>query len=148
MDMQRRAWFAARLFQKPGASKDKLQAARAMRAAPTNGEAALWNALRRRGLGGWRFRRQHVIAGYVVDFCCAELRLAVEVDGSVHDAQRADDEQRDENLHMLGVEVMRIGNTDVVTRTDAVLHALAVRCETIAERRGFRRRDAGRKPPR
>src|SRR5581483_124837 len=77
---------------RPGAAADKLLFARAMRGAPTRGEAVLWAELRGRGLSGWRFRRQHVIAGYIVDFYCPRLWLAIEVDGSVHDAQRDDDE--------------------------------------------------------
>jgi very-short-patch-repair endonuclease len=53
-----------------------------MRRAPTEAEALLWSALRRRQLGR-KFRRQHVIAGYIVDFYCAALALALEVDGEL-----------------------------------------------------------------
>jgi hypothetical protein len=63
------------VFDKPGAAGDKLALARAMRATPTAAEAALWSALRSRQLGGWKFRRQHVIAGYIVDFYCARCGL-------------------------------------------------------------------------
>jgi len=146
--MRRRAWFATRLFIKPGAYKDKLSDARAMRQAPTDSEAALLEQLRGRRLGGWKFRRQQVIAGYIVDFYCAELELALEVDGAVHDARRADDELRDDDLAALGLHVMRVRNADVLSRLDAVLRAIAIRCESVAEQAGFRRRDGYRTPKR
>jgi very-short-patch-repair endonuclease len=81
-----------------------------MRAMPTAAEAVLWSALRGRRLGGWKFRRQHVIAGYIVDFYCAELWLAVEVDGPVHQGRDIDDRERDEHLASLGADVVRLRN--------------------------------------
>ncbi len=122
------------LFEKPGAAPDKLALARAMRMVPTPAEAALWSSLRDRQLGGWKFRRQHVIAGYIVDFYCAELRVAVEVDGGVHEGRRADDRQRDESLARLGVRVVRFDNVEVLERLDEVLAQLARCCQSIAAR--------------
>jgi very-short-patch-repair endonuclease len=122
------------VFEKPGAAGDKLALARAMRAMPTVAEARLWSALRGRRLG-WKFRRQHVIAGYVVDFYCADLWLAVEVDGGVHEGRRIDDRQRDEHLASLGVRVVRVGNADVLERLDAVVGELAHCCERRALQR-------------
>jgi len=118
---------------RPGAAADKLLFARAMRGAPTRGEAVLWAELRGRGLSGWRFRRQHVIAGYIVDFYCPRLWLAIEVDGSVHDAQRDDDEERDVHMADLGVDVLRVRDEDVLARLDDVLRAISARCEQRAE---------------
>ena len=110
-----------RVFDKPGAAGDKLALARAMRALPTAAEAVLWSALRGRWFGGWKFRRQHVIAGYIVDFYCAQLWLAVEVDGAVHQGRRVDDRERDDHLATLGVRVVRLLNADVLDRLDAVV---------------------------
>jgi very-short-patch-repair endonuclease len=121
------------VLDKPGASGDKLALARAMRAMPTEAEAVLGSALRGRRLGGWKFRRQHVIAGYIVDFDCAELWLAVEVDGAVHEVRRADDHQRDDHLALLGVRVVRLPNADVLERLDAVVARLARCCERRAK---------------
>jgi very-short-patch-repair endonuclease len=121
------------VFEKPGAASDKLALARAMRAMPTAAEARLWSALRDHRLG-WKFRRQHVIAGYIVDFYCAELRLAVEVDGGVHEGQRIDDRQRDDHLQSLGVRVLRLRNADVLERLDSVVAQLAHCCERMARR--------------
>ena len=140
--MRRRAWLATRLFTKPGAFQDKLAEARAMRKAPRGGEAALWIELRERRLGGWKFRRQQVIAGYIVDFYCAELRLAIEVDGAVHDARGAEDEQRDDDLGALGLGVLRVRDADVLARRDGVLRTIAARCESIAQQTGLQRRHA------
>jgi very-short-patch-repair endonuclease len=123
------------VFEKPGAARDKLAVARAMRAVPTAAEATLWSALRGRKLGGWKFRRQHVIAGYVVDFYCAELRLAVEVDGAVHQTRRADDCQREDDLASLGVHVVRLSNTEVLERLEATLGKLARCSESMAQGR-------------
>ena len=131
--MRRRAWLATRLFTRPGAFTDKLEAARAMRKAPTGGEAVLWTYLRGRRLEGWSFRRQHVVAGYIVDFYCAELRLAIEVDGAVHDTRCEEDQKRDSDLGALGLGVLRVRDADVRTQTTHVLRTIVARCERIAE---------------
>jgi very-short-patch-repair endonuclease len=137
--MRRRARFGVRVFEKPGATGEKLGYARAMRATPTAAEAAMWLALRDRWLDGWKFRRQHVIAGYIVDFYCAELWLVVEVDGPVHETRCIDDRERDGDLALLGVRVVRLRNADVLERLDATLQQLAHRCQHIAEQHGIAR---------
>lgn len=124
------------MFDKPGAEAGKLADAKAMRAMPTAAEAVLWAALRGRRLG-WKFRRQHVIAGYIVDFYCAELWLAVEVDGAVHRRQRADDRERDEHLAWLGVRRLRLHNADVLERLGGVRVELTRHCEWIAASLGI-----------
>jgi very-short-patch-repair endonuclease len=58
--------------------------ARKMRTDPTPEEASLWQSLRKCQLGGYKFRRQHVIGAYIVDFYCPQARMVVEVDGKVH----------------------------------------------------------------
>ncbi len=83
-------------------------AARALRKEPTTSEALLWEALRGRKLAGRKFRRQHPIGRFVVDFYCHEERLAVEVDGPVHRFQRAGDRERQMLLEKSGVRVVRI----------------------------------------
>ncbi|MGI8478183.1 MAG: endonuclease domain-containing protein, partial [Thermomicrobiales bacterium] len=67
-----------------GASEALIDAAKELRNAPTDAEERLWQAIRRRQVGGARFRRQHPIGGFALDFCCPEHRLVVEVDGPVH----------------------------------------------------------------
>jgi very-short-patch-repair endonuclease len=137
--MRRRARLEEPVFDRPGAAGAKLEAARAMRALPTTAEATMWAALRGRRLGGWKFRRQHVIAGYVVDFYCPALWLALEVDGGVHRDRRVEDREREDHLTSLGVRVVRFCNEDVLERLDVVLDVLAHRCEELATTPGIRR---------
>ena len=73
--------------------------AHTLRVAQTDGEALLWNRLRDRRLAGAKFRRQHPTGPYIVDFCCVERRLIVEVDGGQH----AQAERADEAVRLFGV---------------------------------------------
>ena len=75
-------------------------------------ERRAWNLLRNRRMLGLKFRRQHVIAGFIVDFYCAELRLVLEIDGSGHSggAQSDYDAARTANLEARGYRVVRIRN--------------------------------------
>ncbi|MCL2449051.1 MAG: endonuclease domain-containing protein [Polyangiaceae bacterium] len=114
----------------------KLAHARSMRADATLSEAVLWSVLRRRRLGGWKFRRQHVVAGYIVDFYCHEQRLALEVDGTVHGTQVIEDRRRDEVLVRQGVHVLRFRNAEMLERLDETLARIAVACESIRASRG------------
>jgi len=88
----------------------KVALAKAQRQEPTAAEAAAWALLRNRRCLGLKFRRQHVIRGFIVDFYCVELRLAIEVDGTVHrDRMRAEyDEARSRALAHAGIGVVRI----------------------------------------
>jgi very-short-patch-repair endonuclease len=79
-------------------------------------EAILWECLRGRRLNGLRFRRQHPVGPYVLDFFHAEARLAIEVDGTQHDlpAQFQHDLRRDGWLAERGIRVMRIAASDLL----------------------------------
>lgn len=89
--------------------------AKALRRDLTLPEVILWECLRGRRLG-LRFRRQHPAGPYVLDFYCAEARLAVEVDGAHHDLpeQMSDDQRRDRWLGAQGIRVIRIAATDIL----------------------------------
>jgi very-short-patch-repair endonuclease len=100
---------------------------RDLRRASTDGEAALWRHLRARQLAGFKFRRQHPVGWYVLDFYCCEARLAVELDGGQHlePAVRAYDECRTAFLRRRRIKVLRFA-TDLVFREPvAVLAAIA-----------------------
>lgn len=99
------------------------QFACAMRNEPTSGEAALWQMLRGRKLEGLRFRRQHPIAGFLVDFFCLDAKLIIEVDGS-HHAENVDDIKRDATLQALGYQVLRFWNDDVLHNGDGVVQMI------------------------
>lgn len=98
--------------------------ARAMRKAPTNAERAMWRILCRDQLGV-RFRRQHPIGPYIVDFLCPAQRLVVEVDGEQHN-DNAHDERRDAWLREKGYRVLRFWNLDVLTNIDGVGRCICV----------------------
>src|SRR5579871_3417200 len=95
---------------KPGAHDVAFSDARRMRKTLTPPEARLWVAIRACRVGGFKFRRQHPIGPYVLDFYCARVRLAMEVDGAVHTSedQIAHDRARDRWLERSGVSVLRI----------------------------------------
>jgi leucyl-tRNA synthetase len=93
----------------------KLQLARRFRRAPTAVEATAWQILRDRARCGLKFRRQQVIAGFIVDFYCPSQRLVLELDGGVHDdpTQREHDQARTDVLRQLSIRVLRVPNHDV-----------------------------------
>lgn len=92
-----------------------LRLAKEMRRSPTNVERLAWELLRNRRCTGLKFRRQQILGGFIVDFYCAEHRLAVELDGGIHESveARARDEKRDAVLAGLGVTILRIRNTEL-----------------------------------
>lgn len=91
-------------------------------------EVVLWQALRKGRLEGLRFRRQHPIGPYILDFYCASAHLAVEVDGFAHDtaARVRHDEHRQAWLAQRGITVLRVRATDVLRdeRLEGVLSAI------------------------
>ncbi|SJM61103.1 protein of unknown function DUF559 [Brevundimonas diminuta 3F5N] len=94
-----------------------------MRRALTPPEARLWTQIKGGGLEGLKFRRQHSVGPYILDFYCPAARLAVEVDGATHDdrGQIAHDSRRTAWLKTQGIEVLRIRATDVRDHLDGVL---------------------------
>lgn len=102
-----------------------LDHAREMRRLPTPPEKRLWQALRNRGLGGLKFRRQVPIGVFIVDFACEDAKLVLEVDGASH-AAPAHDARRDAWLAGQGWRVVRVWNNDVMGNLEGVLqHILA-----------------------
>ena len=103
--------------------------ARALRREMTLPEVVLWRALRRGAVGRLRFRRQHPVGPYVLDFYCAAARLALEVDGVVHDLpeQAARDERRMAWLGEQGIRVLRVPAGEVLRdeSLDGVLETIA-----------------------
>ena len=91
----------------------------------TAAERLLWRALRRRQLQGFRFRRQQVISGYIVDFYCPAARLAVEVDGGSHIDTKTYDAERDHALYVLGISTLRVSNQSVEENLAEVLRTIA-----------------------
>ncbi|WP_164927078.1 DUF559 domain-containing protein [Chlorobaculum tepidum] len=103
-----------------------LEFARQLRKEQTDAEQLLWFLLRDRRLAGLKFRRQHPVEPYVVDFYCHEARLAVELDGGQHNEpdERARDAKREAFLEGKGIRILRFWNNDVLQNTEGVLQAI------------------------
>ena len=88
-------------------------------------EEILWQRIRRKQLGV-KFRRQHGIGRYIVDFYCAELKLVIEIDGDSHfsDEEKEKDTIRDAFMETLGIKVLRFTNEEVMKQTESVLERL------------------------
>lgn len=99
------------------------QYGRELRKESTAAEKLLWNHLRNRKLNGLKFRRQHPIDKFVVDFYCHEKKLVIELDGGVHDIKenKEYDEARTSMLAGLGIYVIRVRNEEVIDNEKIVL---------------------------
>lgn len=107
-------------------SPELQERARALRREMTVAEQRLWQRLRMHRVGKLHFRRQQIVAGFIVDFYCDAARLAVEVDGPVHEdpRQQERDEDRDQILAAHGVQVIHITNEEVFSDLGNVLSRL------------------------
>jgi len=103
----------------------KKQKAREMRENPTLAEGKLWEYLRSKRTG-FKFRKQEIILGYIVDFYCPELMLAIEADGGIHDEQRNEDKIRDRRLRDKGVIVLRFRNEEILNDPIGVLRRISM----------------------
>jgi very-short-patch-repair endonuclease len=106
-----------------GAKFSTYQNARELRHTETEAEKKLWQFLRNRQLKGKKFRRQHALDKYVLDFYCHECKLAIELDGVIHDEKmnRQYDEARTSVLNDWGITVIRFRNEEVMNQTGKVL---------------------------
>lgn len=106
-------------------SKEQLERVRELRQKQTNAEQLLWGLIRGKVMGV-KFRRQHPIDPYIVDFYCNSANLVIELDGSQHaeDTVKLYDEKRTRFLEENGYRVIRFWNNDVLNKTDAVLEKI------------------------
>lgn len=110
-----------------GAIGKLYQYGRELRHSSTNAEKILWQHLRNRKLNGLKFRRQHPINKFVADFYCHEKKLAVELDGAVHDEKENKDydKARTGELSELGIIVIRFSNTEIENNIEKVINKIA-----------------------
>jgi very-short-patch-repair endonuclease len=87
-------------------------------------EKLLWNELRARQVGGYKFRRQHPIGNYVVDFCSIEKKLIIEIDGEVHSLKEVEDKIREDYLVKLGYRMVRFQAREVFQNINGVILTL------------------------
>ncbi|WP_180034476.1 MULTISPECIES: endonuclease domain-containing protein [unclassified Acinetobacter] len=107
--------------------------AKTMRHTATDAEHLMWQLLRAKRFMNLKFRRQHVIKPYIVDFYCHEIGLVIELDGSQHGSDDVIeyDAERTKFLQDLGLTVVRYWNHDVLSRTDVVLEDLWLKCSEL-----------------
>jgi very-short-patch-repair endonuclease len=105
------------------------QAARDLRTNLTPAEDYLWRALKSKQLNGLRFRSQHPVGNFILDFYCASCKLVVEVDGSTHDDRQDYDLERTNVLETYGYFVLRFTNDEVLGNIDIVLAKIAEAAE-------------------
>jgi very-short-patch-repair endonuclease len=98
--------------------------AREMRQTMPDAETLLWYLLRNRRLANAKFRRQHPLGRYILDFYCDEHKLAIELDGGQHVEQVDYDIQRDAYLQSQGIHVLRFWNNQMLQETEAVLEQI------------------------
>jgi very-short-patch-repair endonuclease len=86
-------------------------------------EARLWSVIKGKQLNGFKFRRQHSINNYLVDFFCPSVNLVIEVDGKTHlePTIAQNDRMRDELLYNIGIKVLRFTNIEIMNQLDFVL---------------------------
>ncbi|WP_349259296.1 endonuclease domain-containing protein [Candidatus Binatus sp.] len=112
-------------------TREKLQLARELRRRMTPQEKILWHALRKGALDTLHFRRQQVVAGYIVDFYCASAKVAIEIDGDSHLHRTEHDEIRDRALSEMGITTLRISNNEVDRDLSEVLKRIAERTSPL-----------------
>lgn len=87
----------------------------------TNAETHLWQHIRARQILGLKFRRQHSVGNYILDFACIDLKLSIEVDGGQHSEMQSQDNLRTAWLETQGWKVLRFGNNEVLQNIEGVL---------------------------
>jgi very-short-patch-repair endonuclease len=104
-----------------GATSQTLKKAKLLRKNTTKTEALLWEKLKEKQVLGLRFRRQHPVNIYIVDFYCHSAKLVVELDGGIHKSQREYDTSRTKDLEMYGLNVVRFFNSEIENDIEKVI---------------------------
>jgi len=111
----------------------RIRQAQSLRKKYVPAEALLWKALRNHALGGFKFRRQHPVGPYIVDFACVECKVVIEVDGTSHLAGKAAAEKRTQLLVTAGWQMLRFWNTEVYDDFEPVKEAIYAACVRRAQ---------------
>lgn len=95
-----------------------------LRVNQTNTEEILWKFIKNKQIKGKKFRRQHSVDNFILDFYCSENRLGVEVDGKIHDSQKEYDVERTRILENLNIKILRFTNEEILNNIENVLKVL------------------------
>ena len=114
-----------------GAPATNFLLAKQLRGNMTQAEILMWDKLKNKQLKGYKFRRQHPIHHFIVDFYCHELKLIIEIDGKYHDSeeQKNKDFERTELLAFQGLREIRFTNDEIINTIDSVLKQLEERID-------------------
>ncbi len=106
--------------------KEQVVLRQELRNNPTTAEVVLWNLLRRKQIDGLKFRRQHSVGEYIMDFYCPELKLCIEIDGRVHEQTEAfvHDMKRTEYLNSQGITIFRYSNEVVFNQPNGIIDSI------------------------
>ena len=110
-----------------GASRNTFDKAHELRRNMTEAETILWKELKNKGLPNVRFRRQHPIGLFIVDFYCHEFKLAIEIDGGIHFVKEVIeyDDGRSHDIEKLGIKILRFTNNQVFNDMNTVLKEIS-----------------------
>jgi len=118
---------------KPKSPPEVKQRAKELRQSQTPAEKKLWEILRNRKLSGYKFRRQHPLGPFIVDFYCDEARLVIELDGNIHKQQKEYDVARGRWLEENGYRVLRFGNEMMEKDKEGTLTDILIPCENATK---------------
>jgi very-short-patch-repair endonuclease len=108
------------------AKSETIQAARLLRENMTYFEKLVWERLKGKQIDGHRFRRQHPIDFFIVDFYCHDARLVVEIDGEIHFQQEEYDDGRSAEMEKYGIKVIRFTNNEIKENIENVIHKIKI----------------------
>ena len=110
-----------------GASPETQEKAKILRKNETKAEKLLWNKLKEKQFHGYKFRRQHPISQFIVDFYCHELKLIIEVDGKIHNKSenKEYDESRTAELEKYELKILRFTNDEIENDLEKVLKSIS-----------------------
>jgi very-short-patch-repair endonuclease len=109
----------------------KVKRAREFRRKMTPMERRLWERLRANRLGGFHFRRQQVIEGFILGFYCNPVKLVIEVDGGIHELDGGNDAEREEILRSKELRIHRVTNEAIRNNLEAVLERILALCREV-----------------
>jgi very-short-patch-repair endonuclease len=112
--------------QKIKTPKYVIELAREQRIHLTDSEQLVWSKLRNKQVHGFRFRCQHPVYRYIIDFYCHKAMLAVEIDGDVHKYRKEYDNYRDEFLNSIGITTLRFPSNEVFRNIEYVVNQIKV----------------------
>ena len=117
--------------------------AKELRQEMTKAEKKLWERLRNRQLGNFKFRRQALMGHFIADFYCAACKLIIEIDGDIHNLQVEQDRLRTEEMGSFGYRVIRFKNEQVESDIESVLNSILEACQRPSPKTGRRAGDEG-----